>query len=186
MSLSLIVPPAEEPITVADLRAHLRLDDDADEGALPGFIAAARRAVEARGGLALIAQVWRLEFDRAPARELVLPRSPVSAILSVETIGADGGAQAIAPELYETVAGPVGRVLARAPWPRLGRELAAYRIEFAAGWANAAAAPEELKLAVRMLAGHFFENREGAAAERIFAVPQAVDALIGPHRRVRL
>jgi hypothetical protein len=37
-----------------------------------------------------------------------------------------------------------------------------------------------------MLAAHFYENRAGAAIERVFATPLAVDALIAPWRELRL
>lgn len=184
MSLLQLVPPTEEPIGLADLKAHLRIVEAAEDAALQGFIRAARRAVEARGGLSLVSQKWRLAFDAPPSRLLTLPRAPVAAIDAVVAV-TDAGAQAVAAELYAVDIGGAGRVKTLGPWPA-GRSVAGYRIDFTAGWPSAASVPEELKLAVRMLAGHFFENREGAQAERIFAVPQAVDALIAPFRQVRL
>jgi uncharacterized phiE125 gp8 family phage protein len=184
MSLLQLVPPAEEPISLSDLKAHLRVAETAEDAALQGFIRAARRAVEARGGLSLVSQKWRLSFDAPPARVITLPRAPVAAIDAVAAI-TDAGAQAVAADLYAVDIGATGRLKTLGPWPS-GRTIAGYRIDFTAGWPSAAAVPEELKLALRMLAGHFFENREGAQAERIFAVPQAVDALIAPFRQVRL
>lgn len=184
MSLLQLVPPTEEPISLGDLKAHLRITETAEDSALQGFIRAARRAVEARGGLSIISQRWRLSFDAPPSRILTLPRAPIASIDAVEAVS-DAGAAVIGTELYSVETGAVGRIKSEGPWPR-GRTIAGYRIDFTAGWSVASAAPEELKLAVRMLAGHFFENREGAQAERVFAVPQAVDALIAPFRQVRL
>lgn len=182
MSLSLIEPPEEEPVGLADLKLHLRLDGDAENEALAGFIRAARRAVEARGGLSLVEQKWRLVFDRPPARPFALPRSPLVRVDAVEWRGGDGAWRALEGDLYTVDAGPPARLGASGPWPAAP----AFRVDFVVGWPSAGAVPEELRLAVRMLAGHFYENREGAAAERIFAVPLAVDALVAPHRQVRL
>ncbi len=184
MSLLLLIPPTEEPIGLADLKAHLRITESAEDAALTGFIRAARRAVEARGGLSLVSQTWRLTFDTPPARTLTLPRSPVASVDAVAAV-TEAGAVPVDDALYTIEIGGAGRIAALGPWPR-GRQIAGYRIDFTAGWSAASAVPEELKLAVRMLAGHFYENREGAQAERIFAVPQAVDALIAPFRQVRL
>lgn len=184
MSLLQLAQPAEEPVSLADLKAHLRVTETAEDDALARFIRAARRAVEARGGLSLVSQKWRLAFDAPPARLFTLPRAPVAAIDAVEAVTATGPV-AVAADLYAVDIGGAGRLKTLGPWPA-GRAIAGYRIDFTAGWPDAAAVPEELRLAVRMLAGHFFENREGAQAERIFAVPHAVDALIAPFRQVRL
>lgn len=182
MSLIQIAPPAEEPIGLADLKSHLRVTETAEDGLLLAYLRAARRAVEARGGLSLVAQRWRLVFSDPPQRRLVLPRAPVATIDAVEAETAPGAWVPIDEDLYAVETGGVGRIAARGPWP----QALLYRVEFTAGWSAAGAVPEELKLAVRMLAGHFFENREGAQAERIFAVPLAVDALVAPYRQVRL
>ena len=42
MTLIRTVEPAAEPVTLADVKAHLRLDTDADDTLLSGLIAAAR------------------------------------------------------------------------------------------------------------------------------------------------
>lgn len=42
--------------------------------------------------------------------------------------------------------------------------------------------PASLKEAVRMLVGHFYENREASSDARIYDVPFGVWALIAPYR----
>jgi uncharacterized phiE125 gp8 family phage protein len=179
MSLTLIAPPAEEPLSLADLKAHLKIDGAEEDALLSGLILAARRTLEAKFGLALIAQTWRLALDAAPAAPIVLSLSP---ILSVDSLGAVRGGivEALPPSAYEAIAGPVGRVLIKAP-ATTDRALAGVVIVFTAGWANAEAVPEELKLAIKILAAHYYETREGEAEE-----PPNVAPLVAPYRQVRL
>jgi uncharacterized phiE125 gp8 family phage protein len=186
MSLQLLIPPTEEPLSLDELKAHLRVLSDDEDAAVLQYGEAARRAVEARGGLALVAQGWRLVLDRLPNGVLTLPRAPVFSIDAVTLIDKTGAASVIPPEHYDYETGAMGRIVARGLWPQSARLIGGVRIDFTAGWADASEVPSELKLAVKMLAAHFFENREGAAAERVFAVPQAVDALIAPYRQARL
>lgn len=186
MSLLLITPPAAEPVSLADLKTHLRIVGLQDDASLGHFGRAARRAVEARGGLSLIAQGWRLTLDAPPGGVLTLPRSPVFSVETIAVIDREGAAEAVDPSLYEIETGGAGRIRAVRPWPYQKKLIGGVRIDFTAGWADPSSVPEELKLAVRMIAAHFYENREGQAPERLFAVPQAVDALIAPYRQVRL
>lgn len=186
MSLTLITPPAAEPVSLAELKAHLRIEHSDDDAAITAYGLAARRAVEARGGLALMLQGWRMTLNEAPQGMLTLPRAPVFSIDAVDVLSRDGTSEPVDTDLYDFEPGAPGRFIARGLWPYTDRRLGGVRIAFTAGWASAADTPEELKLAIKMLAAHFYENRESVAAEKVFATPQAVDALIAPWRLVRL
>ena len=59
-------------------------------------------------------------------------------------------------------------------------------IDFTAGYADAAAVPEPMKLAVKALAAHWYENREEAGVDRFHTSPQSLNALMAPWRRVRV
>jgi uncharacterized phiE125 gp8 family phage protein len=184
MSLTLIAPPAEEPVTVAALRQHMRLDDAVDDGVVAALGVAARAAIEARFGLAILAQGWRLALDAPPVRPITLPLSP---ILSVDAVGAvrGGVVEALPPEAYEVETGRIGRVRIKGP-AATDRALGGLVIAFTAGFADAAAAPEDLKLAIKVLAADIFEHPEGAWAERFAAGDGSAAALAAPWRQVRL
>lgn len=186
MLLELIDPPTEEPVSLAEVKAHLRVLHDDEDEAIERFARAARRAVELRGGVSLTSQGWRLSLDRAPQGVLTLPRIPVFSVEAVGFVGRNGAFEAVSPEHYDLQTGPAGRLALRgaAPWPP--REVGAFRVDFTAGWPGPSEVPEELKLAVKMLAAHFFENRQAVGPERVFAAPEAVDALIAPYRSMRI
>ncbi len=175
MSLLSITPPAEEPVTLAAFKEHIRVDDSAEDAALSGFLLAARRTIEARYGVAMIAQGWRLSLDGA-SRSIVLPLSP---ILSVDSVGVvrSGVTEALALSAFEADTGAVGRVRLDAAYQGAGLVIA-----FTAGWSSAASLPEEMKLAVKTLAAHFYERREGEPGE---GAPGVV-RLLSAYRQVRL
>lgn len=53
MTIAELSPPGAEPITLAEARAHLRLDDGAEDGLLEALIRTARGHLEQVTGLAL-------------------------------------------------------------------------------------------------------------------------------------
>lgn len=63
MSLSLLVPPTAEPVTLAELKSHLRVDNTSEDVALVSDIAAARDWIEHRTGTRLMTQTWRWTID---------------------------------------------------------------------------------------------------------------------------
>ncbi|HBS31895.1 MAG TPA: hypothetical protein DEA40_09150, partial [Parvularcula sp.] len=175
MSLALITPPTEEPVTLAAFKEHVKVDGADEDASLSGFLLAARRTIEARYNLAILAQGWRLTLDAAPA-EIALPLSPVLSIDQVGIVRA-GVTEMLAPSAYEARTGRGGGVRLKSGGPGAGLVVA-----FTAGWANADALPEELKLAVKTLAAHFYERREGETADGAPGVVRILSA----YRQVRL
>lgn len=185
MSLTLLSPPASEPVTLAELKEHLRVAHDDDDALIAGFLVAAVRAIEARAGLAFLPQQWRLTLDEAPGETVILPVAPVS-VAEVSVIDTQGDPHTLDAALYEFAPGAPGRLRPAGLWPSPGVRLDGVRIDFTAGHADAASVPSPLKQAAKLLAAHFYENRESAGEARIHAVPRAVDALIAPYREFRL
>ena len=71
MTAALITPPALEPVSLADAKAHLRLDTDDDDQLVTAAIVAARVHVEALTRRLLIEQGWRVYLDRWPRKRIV-------------------------------------------------------------------------------------------------------------------
>lgn len=186
MTLTLLSPPAAEPVTLAELKDHLRVTHTDEDALIAGVLVAASRSVEARGRLAMTPQQWRLSFDAPPEETVVFPLSPVSAIDAVTVIDKDGAAQPVDAAAYEFAPGAPGRLRRAAPWPHPAPALDGVQIDFTAGYADAASVPEPLKQAVKILSGHFYQTREAAGGARTYSVPQSVDALIAPYREPRL
>lgn len=67
MPLLLVTPPAEEPVTLADAKSHLRVDFTDDDALITGLIITARQMAETTCRRALVSQQWRLVVDRFPS-----------------------------------------------------------------------------------------------------------------------
>ncbi len=66
MGLRLYTAPATEPVTLAQAKAQLRLETDADDTYVTDLIAAARTYFERATGRSLITQTWDLTLDDFP------------------------------------------------------------------------------------------------------------------------
>lgn len=92
--LILITPPEQDVITVAELKANLRQEDDGQDEFLQTLIDQAVELVDpANGGnlgRALRPQTWELQLDRFPPWQLDLPFPPLITLDSVKYDDAAG------------------------------------------------------------------------------------------------
>ena len=62
----LVTAPAAEPLTLAEAKLHLRVDDTADDALIGALITAARQHAEHDTRRALVTQTWKLALDASP------------------------------------------------------------------------------------------------------------------------
>ena len=186
MTLSLITPPTADPVTLAEVKNHLRITHTDEDTLITEYLLAAVAVVEHRGQIAMLTQTWRLTFDCLPRDVVELPRAPVTAIATVTVKDTDGVRQSVDPSAYEFAPGTTGRLRPIAAWPAPGIQTGGVEIDFTAGYGAAADVPADLKQAVKLIAAHFYEARENVSEASLKLVPQAADALIAPYRRVAL
>lgn len=178
MKLSLITAPTVQPITVNELKDHLRIewDDTAQDTILDGFIKAAVDIAENYTNRAFVQRTYDYYIDRWPKGDSIeLPRPPLQSVTTVEwtlwdesTDTLDSGTE------YEvdTVSEP-GRVVLEydETWPTdTLHPKNPIRIRYVAGYAVDSPAdyranvPPVVKIAVKMIAGHLFNHRENSVA----------------------
>jgi uncharacterized phiE125 gp8 family phage protein len=174
-----VTEPAVEPVTLDEAKAWLKITGTDDDAIVTGLIKAARGMFEAHTGLALIDTAYRAEWDALPrvgsyvgaliSRELELPRSPLKAsspITAVTYLDSAGAVQTFASGNYVVDGARDPSRYARlwlkdtADWPDLGEFPGALRVEFTAGYGSAASAvPEEIKVCLKLLVAHLYEQR---------------------------
>ena len=205
----LITPPALEPLTLAEAKAHLRLDASDEDALVNSLITVARQMVEAHTGRALIAQGWRIVLDAWPndntlalppgpfisfgagpnPNTFVLPLGPFISLDAIRVYDAFNVATPLAAGTWYVDAQP-GRArlqFTTAP-PQPGRAIAGIEIDVTVGYGPAAGnVPEALRLVMRMLVARWFETRGDAPADTGQAqIPTHIEALLQPYRVLRL
>ncbi len=179
-----IVPPAVEPVSLADCRGDARIDHDAFDGLLPTYIAAARQTCEHETGLKLITQTCRAESHDWPADDDVIGFGPASSAAITYWDGAAWVALSTSLYLIDHVAG--GIVILPTPgavWPALGdRNGPRVRIDVVCGYGDTAdAVPASLRLWIR---AHVVANVNDASAVTgsSVAINPHLSGLLDPHR----
>ena len=169
-----------EPITLAEAKLHLRVDDTAEDALITALISAARETCEDRIEGTIPVTVWRLTLDAFPDA-IKLPRGPVASVESVKYLDAAGVEQTLSPLDYlvdtASMQGYIVPAYGKA-WPEARGQINAVTVEYTAG---SAAAQHALKAWMLLAIGEMFANRE-ASAERPAVAHGFADRLLDPFR----
>ena len=192
MALTLVTGPAADPVSLADVKAHLRIDGALEDATLLAYVQAARLHLEGRDGWlnrALITQTWDYTLDRFPITvcgaswdpTIYVPLPPLQSVTSITYTDTNGAPQVLAPTEYDidTKADP-GRIVPAYGkyWPATRAVVNAVTVRFVAGYgAGAAAIPRPIRLALLGLVGDYNEHRDTDGP-----TPKWIEALLAPFR----
>ena len=184
MSLALVTDVTEEPVSLDEMKAHLRLDIDDDDAYLAGCITAARTWVEGQTRRAILPQTWAMSIDycwpvRKGYHQIDIPMNPLVSVTSISYVDENGASQTLASSQYTVVARRHHSYIVPAygvSWPNIRSVPNAVTVTFLAGVADQV--PQELHRAMMILAGVYYEMRETAAK-----APEAVEILVSPYRK---
>lgn len=175
--------PAVEPVTLAEAKAHLRVEDEQDNAYIELLIKSAREHCETVTRRAFITQTLRLDLDRFP-EEIRLPRPPLSSVSSVSYVDVDGATQTFTDYTVDDY-DPARLVPAYGySWPSTRDVNKAVSVTYVAGYGAAGSSvPAPIRQAMLILIAHAFEYREPViVGQTIAEVPMSVDMLLNPYR----
>ncbi len=170
-ALNRTLDPTVEPILLADVKTHVRVDHDDEDGLLTRNLVAARAYIENAYKMALMTQTWGMHLDWFPSGIVEIPRPPLQSITSIAYEDEAGDTQTLDSSKYQVdVNSRPGRVVFEPDevWPatEVGR-LAAVTITFVAGygateWDNTTegSVPASVVEALLLLVGHWYLDRE--------------------------
>jgi uncharacterized phiE125 gp8 family phage protein len=189
MTIAELAPPAGEPLTLAEAKAHLRVDQAAEDGLIAALITTVREHLERVTGLALITRSFRLYLDRWPqGRALDIGRGPMESIEAITVYDAAGlGASADMRGFTLDGTALPPRLFLPAP-PAPGRAINGIEIDFTAGFGPTGAdTPGSLKRAMLLHLARLYEFRGAVSpADQPVDIPDGYDRLVAPFRMRRL
>lgn len=185
----LVTPPAAPIVSLAEAKAHLRIDGSDDDALVIALVAAAEGHFDGWTGVlgrALVTQTWRQDFD-AFCRNLHLPLAPVASITSVTYEDAAGITQTVDSGSYRLLTddrGPYVRMADGFSAPSLAPAPPAVHVTYVAGYGAGSDVPAPIRAAILLQVGDLYENREATIVGTIVTPNPTSDRLISPFRRV--
>lgn len=184
----LATAPTEEPVVLADLKAHMRITTTTEDDYLSALIGAARRVCEQRAGLALVTQTWDLYACEWPDDDdAILPVHPVQSCTYVKYYDSANVLQTLGASVYSLTTFGHSPRLTRAygqTWPTLYDRPDAVVVRVVAGYgASGASVPHPLRQWIMMHAAGLYEMREAVIDGQVGAhVSPLLDGLLDPYR----
>lgn len=191
MTLRRTEKPSAFPVSVADARTHLNIEDGVDEALLFQLIAAATAHLDGERGIlgrCLIEQDYELILPEFPRGPIMMPLPPLMQLTTINYLAPDGEPSFILPADCRIVGmGSEDAVSIYPPgsaWPATMQDPEAVVIDFKAGYGDPENVPEPLRRAILTYVGTLYANREstttGPNSPRF--VDEAYEALIAPYR----
>ena len=185
--------PAVTPVSLAEAKAHCRVDHGDDDALITALIASATGYLDGWSGIlgrALVNQTWAQKFPTFPAGAVIgLVLTPVSSIASITYYDADNNPQTLDTSVYtllEDELGPFVTLQVDEIWPSTYAREDAVTVTYVAGYGAAGSdVPAPIRQAMLLMIGHWHENREAVVTGQAPAeLPMAVKYLLAPYRRV--
>lgn len=186
-SVVVATQPIVEPVSLSEAKAQLSLlpEQTDDDALIMGLIAAARRLVEKRIGLALAVQQlraryelddygWRRAGGGAGPAVLELPVAPV---LTGNTypVAVDIDGVAISSSAYTVDSDSLPGCLRFASAPTVSPS-ATLTVTYWAG--PTGKIPPQLRAAILLYVGHLYLRREATSDQQVYEIPQAFETLL--------
>lgn len=189
-SLTRQTPPALEPVTLTEAKAHLRVDTTDDDVYIATLITAAREWVEQYLDRTLVHTQWAMRFDKFPdsgIEPVELPRPPMVVSGTATAVTVTFTQEQGSTSTYSTAEYRVDRhatpgtilPIYGSTWTPHRQDDNSIAVTWWAGYgANGASVPAAIRHAMLMLIGTWFERRAAADSMGGAEVPFGVRALL--------
>lgn len=178
---------ANIPVTTAEQKLWMRVDHATDDVPIAALVVAATQYAEQFTRRRLIDQT-EIQYFTDFADPMKLWWSPLDSVTTIYYTSTAGVNTLLAGAVYDDDTAeepPLVRLAYGQAWPSHRGDANGITVTYVAGYGVAADVPEGIKTAIKMLAAHWYEHREGvidAFGGGLIEVPMAVDALLWPYR----
>ncbi len=193
-SLTRQTGPAVEPVTVAEAKAHLRVDTSEDDAYVQNLVTSAREWCEQYLDRTLVNTQWVMRFDSFPpdgTHDIELPRPPMATAGTTTAVSLTFTYEDGTTATYSTASYRVDRnstpgavkTLYGQTWPPHLMDDNAVSVTWWAGYGAAGSSvPAAIRHAILMIVGILYEKRAAAESGSLNEVPFGVKSLLDSQR----
>jgi uncharacterized phiE125 gp8 family phage protein len=185
-SLTTLTHPAVEPVSLAEAKAHCRVDTNDDDALISAYITAAREWCESYCDETFVHTQYRMTLDSFPV-EIELPRPPMASSGTVTSVTLTYTLQSqatatLSESQYRVDRASMPGVLRTnygGSWPSHLFDYNAVSVTWWGGvGATGASVPQRVKSAILWLVGMWYERRMAADSVNLSEIPFGVKALL--------
>lgn len=158
MNIRVITAPTEEPVTLTEAKAYLRVDGTSDDALITSLIASARMKGEEISRRAYVTQTLEETVD-AWCLAFKVARPPLQSVTSVKYKNFYGVESTWTNYIVDTNSAP-GVILFETIPGDLLQKTGAITVRFIAGYGAASAVPAHVKHSILSLVMYWYETRE--------------------------
>ena len=187
-----ITAPTTEPLTTAEAKLYLRVDNTTENTLISGMIHSARQMVETYTRRALMTQTWdfRYPWFMDTRRPLIIPKAPLQSVTNITYLDEDGISQTLGSSNYSvrTFAGyAAGRGYVElnddVSLPSVYTDaIMPVTVRAVCGYGAAADVPEGLKMAIYLMLGDLYEQRQETMMSVSSKTKTTTERLMSPYR----
>ncbi len=170
--LKVVTRATENPISIEDAKDQLSITDNEDDLRIDRLIKAATEYVESATRRAVMSQTWDELLPEFPTETIQLKKPPLQSLTSVSYYAVGGSTLTVLPSTDYWSIAPThqpGQVTTRSAFPAAEMRPDAIAVRYVCGYPNRDSVPEGIKHAIRLLVGHWNENREAEITGTITA-----------------
>ena len=194
MALRLLTPPTTTPLSLAEVKAHLRVLHSSEDSLISLYNQAATEACENWLGRSLVKRTYELTLDSFNDDGIVLRMPPIIAVTSVLYDDANGDEQSLTQgvDYFVDTANEPGWLLTvgtTGTWPTTMDTANAVRIQYTAGYVDSGMSPTfgtipfAIKASILLMVGTLYSNRESVViGQSAIKLPVGVEELMRPLR----
>ena len=179
------IEPTVEPISLVEAKSQIRVDISDDDTLISSYIKASRIDCEDFLNRQMITATWELYLDFFPSI-IYLPRPPLQSVSSIKYYDSDDILQTISSSDYIVDTKSFqGRIVEASSysWPSTYDKPNAVIVTFVCGYGDEGSdVPETFRQAIRLLVGHYYENREETQIIQMRELPAGVSRLLWKKR----
>ena len=173
--------PTVEPVTLVDMKLHLRVDCDADDDLITALIVASRQWCEDYEHRAYITQTITAKLDWLPSR-IILPKPRLQTVTSITYTDTAEDVQTLDSSLYDVDVyrepGQVTRGYSES-YPSVLNTVNSVTIVYVAGYGDASTdVPSKTISAIKIMCAHLYEHRLAVSDLSLEEIPLGVKNLL--------